>query len=113
MKEAAKVTSIAGGRRIDNPTKAQLSALEKFKKEKISRRHVLFCEVLARLEGRDLAEVAELAGVHYNTLWWWLNGDTSSPLFNNLVKVANVLGYELELVDNVPTKRTVNKRVNH
>ena len=57
-------------------------------------RNKLFIEVIQHIphDPSDRKELAEHADISPQTLYNWVNGDTFSPRFNNLYKVAGALG---------------------
>ena len=57
----------------------------------------IFNQVKRELRNYDILDVAEQAGVHYTTLYHWLDGRTKTPHLRTFLKVAIVLGYEIQL----------------
>lgn len=51
-----------------------------------------------RADGRSIATIAELANVHYGTIYKWLDRITMSPKLTTMVQVAKAMGYKLALV---------------
>jgi len=45
-----------------------------------------------------MIDLAERADVHPNTLWFWYHGYTASPRIVTLCKVAEEMGFTIELV---------------
>ena len=69
-------------------------------KVKLDARTVVFLEIISLLLTYNDAEkkrVAEEAGVHWTTIYNWTHGATLNPHIGTLVKVAEVLGYEVAL----------------
>lgn len=62
-------------------------------------RHDLFLEVIGVLHKYDVQEVAEMADVHFTTLYSWLREDgVMCPRLTTLYKVLPVIGLELQVV---------------
>lgn len=57
----------------------------------------VFLDLISILYYHDLKEIAKEAEVSNQTLHNWLYGATMNPHINTLIKVANVLGYEIAL----------------
>ena len=57
----------------------------------------VFVELKDVLHGYNLESVADCAGVHLTTLYHWLEGRTHAPRISTLVKVADAVGYRIEL----------------
>ena len=70
-------------KKMENPPNKTVEKLRNFLKE--------------ALELNNLPKVAEKSGVHYTTIWKFLRGDTSEIFISNVEKVANALGYDMEL----------------
>lgn len=49
------------------------------------------------LELFTLEKVAEKSGVHYTTIYKFLKGETAETFISNIEKVANAIGYDLEI----------------
>jgi hypothetical protein len=45
----------------------------------------------------EMAELAEKVELSVTCLYWWQIGTTYSPLFDNVVAVANELGYKISM----------------
>ena len=58
-------------------------------------RHEIFNEVIIELHSWNDKYVAEQAGLSPVTLWNWKHGSTVSPRFNNLMRVAEVIGFDI------------------
>lgn len=60
-----------------------------------------FEDLKAAIRGSGLTtqELGLRAGVAYQTIEYWMRGATKSPLLDNAVKVAAVLGRRFELVN--------------
>lgn len=54
--------------------------------------------LLWQYDGEGVKNIAFNAGVHYTTLYNWRVGKTRAPRIDTVVKVANELGYAVELV---------------
>lgn len=63
-------------------------------------RHQVFVELVSILDRMSYTQqlaIAEQAEVHVMTLYWWCTGVTQSPRFNTVIRVAEALGYEIQL----------------
>lgn len=69
------------------------------KQLKIESRDKLFLEIIDLIPtGRGaMSLLAFEAGVNYQTLWNWVYGETMAPRISTLIKVAEALGYSIEL----------------
>lgn len=68
---------------------------------KIDNRDQIFVDLLdyvQDLTNAERVELAEQAGVHQMTLYFWCSGKTVAPRINTLCRVAYALGLELTLV---------------
>lgn len=59
---------------------------------------MIFDQIKQELKGWDIESVADAAGHHKSTLYFWLENKTKNPHINTLIDVAEVLGYEVKLV---------------
>lgn len=59
----------------------------------------LFEDLKGILNGYCVESVAEASGVATSTLYFWLDGKTRKPRLDTIVKVADALGYQLQLVE--------------
>ena len=57
----------------------------------------VFEELKKDLEGYDLLDVADIAEISDQTIYNWMSGITESPRLINIIKVANAIGYDVEL----------------
>lgn len=62
----------------------------------------LFNAIVVVLSQVNIAEVSEASGVHYTTLYSWINGTTSYPHLVTLLQVAEVIGITLTV--KIPSK---------
>ena len=58
----------------------------------------LFTDLKAELEAWDPKSVAKAAGIATSTIYFWLSGKTKKPRLDTIIKVADVLGYNVVLV---------------
>jgi transcriptional regulator with XRE-family HTH domain len=63
-------------------------------------------QLLAAIESdpRSVEALARAAGVDRNTIWNWVRGLTTNPNIAQVDKVAQAMGYSLELVPPPPRK---------
>lgn len=64
-------------------------------------------DFLAELSFYDIASVAESSGVHFTTLYCWLRGQYK-PSLRSVLRVAPVIGLDVELHLKRPRVRAVN-----
>ena len=57
----------------------------------------MFEELKDILQQYNLESVADASGVHWTTLYSWLNGRIKSPYISTVAKVAEAVNYELVL----------------
>lgn len=55
----------------------------------------LYYQILRDLKYECVEHIADIAGVHENTLRYWMRGHTKNPRIDTLLSVAAALGYEL------------------
>jgi len=56
-----------------------------------------FEELKDILKNYNLETVADVAGVHFTTLYNWLSGKTKNPHLRTFIKVAKAMGFEVML----------------
>ena len=64
-------------------------------------REAIFLQVIDELqEYTDYGkrDIAEQAGVHWTTLYYWIAGRTQKPRLDTVCRVARALGFDLSLV---------------
>ena len=71
----------------------------------------LFSDLKSELQGWNIESVADAAEVAPATIYFWLDGRTKYPLLRTVAKVAEVLGYDIELVLKHKTARANKKGV--
>ena len=64
----------------------------------------LFEELKDHLAGYNIKSVSDLSGVATPTLYFWLDGTTRKPRLDTIIKVAQALGYELQLIKTTKRK---------
>ena len=58
----------------------------------------IFDQIRNEVAEYHVGSLAKEAGIAPATLYFWLEGRTKSPHLRTILKVAHVLGYDLELV---------------
>lgn len=70
----------------------------KKKREDVTSEYALFRVILDHLWNLNdggIASLASAAGVSGSTLYFWRNGDVTTPRIDTLTKVGKALGYEM------------------
>jgi len=58
----------------------------------------LFEDLCNELYGYSVESVADSANVAPSTIYFWLDGTTKKPRLDTIVKVANAIGFDIQLV---------------
>ena len=57
----------------------------------------VFEDLKAELAGWDVESVAAMCGVAPSTMYFWLAGKTKKPRIDTISKVADAIGFELQM----------------
>lgn len=63
-----------------------------------TRRQKVFLDLIADLRGYELKSVAQNAEVNLSTIYFWLDGTTRTPRLDTFIRVAEAIGYNVNLI---------------